>query len=102
MRAGPDRVFAWWAPVVWGPAVAGGVLVGVALGTSFIQAQDRRAVVTAEEAGLRATPSETASPDSMLPGGTMVEVEAPRNAWRRVRLGDGTGGWVSAAALDEI
>ena len=102
LRADADQGLAWWAPIAWGPVVAGLLLVVGALGTSSVQAQDRRAVVTIEAASLRTAPTDTAASDSTLKGGTMVEVKAFRGSWRRVRLGDGTGGWLPSAALREV
>ena len=99
---GADGRAAWRTPSAWGPVVAGGLLVVTALGTSYVQAHDRRAVVTSELTSLRASPSETAAADSTLPGGVMVEVQGSRNQWRRVRLGDDTVGWLPATALREV
>ncbi|PSQ94434.1 MAG: hypothetical protein BRD30_00195 [Bacteroidetes bacterium QH_2_63_10] len=55
-----------------------------------------------ETAPLRTAPNETTAPDSTLREGTMVEVQAPQGPWRRVRLGDGTIGWLPADALNEV
>ena len=102
LRAGPTQMLAWRTPIVWGPVAAGLLLVVTALGTSSLQAQDRRAVVTNETVSLRASPDQAAAADSTLKGGTMVEVRTSQNSWRRVRLGDGTVGWLPEAALSEI
>lgn len=102
LKADADWYAAWRLPIVWGPVAAGLLLVVTALGTSSLQAQDRRAVVMDETVSLRASPDDTAESDSTLKGGTMVEVWASQNSWRRVRLGDGTVGWLPETALSEI
>jgi tetratricopeptide (TPR) repeat protein len=100
--ADQDRIVAWRTPLTWGPAAAGLLLAVVALGTSYVQAHDRRGVVMSETVSLRASPANTAPPDSTLPGGTMVELQASQGQWWRVRLGDGTTGWLPTDALDEV
>jgi len=101
-RVERDQDVAWRTPLAWGPVVAGVLLVVAAFGTSYVQAQDRRAVVTSETVPLQASPDETAAADSTLKGGTMVEVRTVQGAWQRVRLGDGTVGWLPSAAVREI
>jgi len=101
-RGGPDQYLAWRMPSAWGLVAAGLLLVAVALGTSYVQAHERRAVVINETALLRTAPNETTAPDSTLREGTMVEVQAPQGPWRCVRLGDGTIGWLPADALNEV
>ena len=102
LKANADPYGAWQLPIAWGPVAAGLLLVVTALGTSSLQAQDRRAVVTNETVSLRASPDQAAAADSTLKGGTMVEVRTSQNSWRRVRLGDGTVGWLPETALSEI
>lgn len=102
LKADADRYVAWRLPIAWGPVAAGLLLVVAALGTSYVQVQDRRAVVMSETVSLQASPDQSAASDSTLKGGTMVEVRASQGAWRRVRLGDGTVGWLPEAALSEV
>jgi len=102
LRAGAGRRLAWRAPVAWGPVTAGLLLAATALGTSYVQVYDRRAVVTNGAVALRPSPDSSARADSTLKGGTMVEVQAPQKQWRRVRLGNGTVGWVPASGIREI
>jgi hypothetical protein len=52
-------------------------------------------------AGLYAEPQLAEQPVQLLPSGTPVEVLASREGFRRVRLGDGTEGWVEARYLSE-
>ena len=100
--ADSEQGMAWRAPAVWGPVVAGGLLVAAALGTSFLQAQNRRAVVTTESVSLRAAPTPSAATDSTLKGGTMVELRQGQDQWWRVRLGDGTVGWLPVSGVSEV
>jgi len=105
------------AAVAWGTSVlgqrgrlllvGGGVLVGLlgiatAFGTAYVQSLDHRAVVVAGEAPLRAAPSPEAVSDTTLPEGALLEVRSRRVQWSKVRLRDGTTGWVSAQALGDI
>lgn len=100
--ASPDRVFVWRRPGVWGTFGAGAVLLVMALGTSYVQDQTRRAVVMEEAAPLRAAPADTAVSDTTLRSGTMVDLRMQRDGWVRVRLGDQTEGWMVARALGEV
>jgi len=102
LRADADQYVAWRLPIAWGPIAAGLLLVVTALATSSLQAQDRRAVVMDETVSLRASPDQAAAADSTLTGGTMVEVRTSQSSWRRVRLGNGTVGWLPETALGEI
>lgn len=86
----------------WGPVVAGLVLVMGAMGISYIQSLDRRAVVVATEASLRARPEAEAAPDTTLPEGALLEVRTRQGQWQEVRLADETTGWVPAEALGEV
>jgi tetratricopeptide (TPR) repeat protein len=89
-------------PLVWGPVAGGLLLVAVALGTSYIQSTQQRAVVVAGQAPLRAAPTPTAVSDTTLPEGTLLGVRARRAQWTEVRLADGTVGWVPARALGDV
>jgi len=98
----PDRPDAGRHPGVWGPMVGGLLLAALALGTSYVQSLDRRAVVVAAEAPVRAAPAPEATADTTLPEGAMVEMRARRDRWQQVRLANGTTGWVPARALGAI
>jgi len=98
----PDRPGPWSHLGGWGPAAGGLLLAGVALGTSYVQSLDRRAVVVASEAPVRARPDPETAPDTTLPEGRMVEMEERRDSWRKVRLADGTIGWVPVRALGAV
>lgn len=89
-------------PVVWAPAVTGLLLVGAALGASYLQSRSQRAVVVAHEAALRGTPSAEAAPDTTLPEGALLEVRHRTPQWHEVRLSDGAMGWVPARALGDV
>lgn len=91
--AGEEELGRWRVPGAWGPIAGGFLLVIVALGASYAQSQDRRAVVTGKGVGLRATAGATTAPDTTVSEGTMVEVEAREAPWVQIRLGDGTVGW---------
>lgn len=98
----PTRPVPWRHPLVWGPIAGGGLLVAVALGTSYAQSFDRRAVVVATQAPLRADATPTAGSDTTLSEGTMIAVQARRAQWTKVRLADGTTGWVPTRALGDV
>jgi len=98
----PGRTDSWRHPLVWGPVAGGLLLVVAALGTSAVQSQERRAIVVAKQAPLRAAPSPTAVADTTLPEGTMVGIGNHRARWTKVRLANGTVGWVPARALGDV
>jgi len=98
----PDRPAPWARPGVWGPVVGGLLLAGVALGTSYLQSLERRAVVVASETPVRAAPDAGAAPDTTLSEGRMVEMGERRASWQEVRLADGTTGWVPVRALGAV
>jgi tetratricopeptide (TPR) repeat protein len=98
----PGRPDPWQHPLVWGPVAGGLLLVAVALGTSYVQSQERRAVVVAQQSPLRTAPTPTAVADTTLPEGTMVAVRDRRPPWTEVHLADGTIGWVPTRALGDI
>ena len=102
VRGGPDWASAWKGPAMGGLVGAGVLLIGAALGTSYVQAQERRAVVMEEGVPLRAAPADTAAADTTLRSGTFVNPEAERNGWTHVRLRDQTQGWIAPGALAEI
>lgn len=91
--AGDEELARWERPGAWGPIAGGLLLVTVAFGASYLQAQDRRAIVTGKDVALRATASVAAVPDTTVSEGAMVEVEARDAPWIQIRLGDGTVGW---------
>lgn len=98
----PEGTLVWRAPMAWGPMGVGLLLVAVAIGTSYVQAQERRAVVMDEAVPLRTAPADTADADTTLPAGTMVDLRTRHSEWWRVRLGDQTEGWIASPALGEI
>lgn len=98
----PDAPLPVWRPLVWGPAGAGLLLVGAALGASYLQSQSPRAVVVAQEAALHGTPSAEVAADTTLPEGALLEVRRRTPQWHEVRLSDGTVGWVPARALGDV
>lgn len=101
-RAEPNQGLAWRSPVA-GAAVGGGlVLVAVALGTSYVQAHERRAVVMPASVPLRTAPDDTAVPDTTIEAGTMLEIRVQKENWIRVRLRDQTDGWVPAGAVGSV
>jgi tetratricopeptide (TPR) repeat protein len=90
------------ASVGWGLGGVGLLLIVVALGTSFVQDRERRAVVLKENVPLRTAPEEAAPPDTTLPAGGMLEVQARSPEWARVRLPDRTDGWVPVRAIGDV
>lgn len=102
IRAGGRRNAEVRHPLVWAPAAAGLLLVAVSLGTSYVQAGQQRAVVVADRAPLRASPTATAAPDTTLPEGTLLEMKTHRTQWHEVHLANGMVGWVPARALGDV
>jgi tetratricopeptide (TPR) repeat protein len=100
--ARPRRPDPWRRPHVRGLLGGGLLLVLGALGTSYAQSLDRRAVVVASEAPVRARPAPEAASDTTLPEGRMVEMGDRRGQWQEVRLADGTTGWVPVRALGDV
>jgi hypothetical protein len=93
-RAAPDRSERIITPTVMG-LVAGGLVVWIlSLGLSVLQTPDRRAVVLAAEVPVHASPSDTASATATVREGMVLAADRSRDAWTRVRLRDGTQGWV--------
>ena len=102
VQSGTSWAGAWRVPAIGGLIGGGVLLAAIALGTSYVQAQERRAVVVDEGAALRSAPADTAASDSTLRSGTLVKPEAERNGWTRVRLGERTEGWIAPGTLAEI
>jgi tetratricopeptide (TPR) repeat protein len=98
----PGRTDPWRHPLVWGPLAGGLLLVAGALGTSFLQSQEQRAVVVTTQAALRTAPAPAAVSDTTLPEGTMLAVRERRSQWTQVRLADGTVGWVPSRLLGDV
>ena len=80
----------------------GVLFVIVALGTSYVQAHDHPAVVMPESVPLRTAPAETATPDTTIGAGTMLEIQSDQEDWARVRLRDHSEGWMRTRALGEM
>jgi hypothetical protein len=78
------------------------LLVFVAMGTSYVQVHERRAVVLNRDVPLRTSPDEAAVPDTTLPAGAMLEVRTRRTEWVQVRLLNRTVGWMPARALGDV
>ena len=57
-----------------------------------------------DEVTLRSADSAGAVPafDQPLPAGTELTIVETRDAWVRVRLADGTAGWVSASVVEPV
>jgi hypothetical protein len=79
-----------------------GLLVAVAAVATARYETRPRAVVVADAAALRTTPSATAAVAATVPEGSVLTLAAERGAWRGVRLPDGTTAWAGASALEEI
>lgn len=88
-------------PLGWGPVVAGLLLVTGAMGISYIQSHDRRAVVVATEAPLRFSRGAEAA-DTTLSEGALLELRTRKGQWREVRLANGVTGWVPAEVLGDV
>lgn len=101
-RAEDEQVFHFRDPLVWGPFILGVLLVVAALGASYLKTYDRRAVVTGDQTAIRPTGNEKASPDTTIRAGSMVEVRTQDGSWIRVRLGDGSVGWVPSRNIRDL
>lgn len=101
-RAKDEQIFHWRDPLVWGAFILGGLLVVAALGASYLKTYDLRAVVTGDQAAIRPTGNEKVAPDTTIRPGSMVEVRSQDSSWIRVRLGDGTVGWVRSRNIREL
>jgi tetratricopeptide (TPR) repeat protein len=108
--AGAFAAHAWGAPgPPWGrPACYAAVALGLALvaggwAASYGQRQGARlTVVVAAEAAVRTAPSDTARTARTLAEGSVVPLDARRARWVRVRLPDGTPGWIAAALVADV
>ncbi len=98
----PDRTGVGRHPLVWAPVVGGLLLVAVALGTSYVQSTQQRAVVVATRAPLRTAPDRDVASDTTLAEGTLLDVQGRRAKWTQVQLADGTSGWVPSRALGDV
>ncbi|MFO8099536.1 MAG: SH3 domain-containing protein [Salinibacter sp.] len=101
-RTTPGGPLPWRAPMVWGPGIAGGLMLAAAFGASAVQEAAGRAVVIADQAAVRSTPDEEASTDATLPEGKLLEVRARQGDWASIRAGEGTTGWVPRRALGDV
>lgn len=101
-RTAPTGRLPWRAPMVWGPAGAGGLVLAAALGASALQDASPRAVVIADQAVLRSTPEGDAPADTTLPEGKLLEVRGRQGDWAAVRIGEGTTGWVPNQTLGDV
>lgn len=72
-----------------------------AVGAARYEAQPR-AVVVADAADVRTGPTVGAIAVTTMPEGAVLSVTETRGRWRAVRLPDGSLGWVSASALEEV
>ena len=79
-----------------------GLFVAVAAVSAARYETRPRAVVVADEATFRTTPSTSGSEAATVLEGTVLPVESERGAWLQVRLPDGTTAWAGAASLEEI
>lgn len=102
LRAAPGQLLAWPSAGGWGAMGGGLLLVAVALGTSYVQAQERRGVVMEEAVPLRAAPADTAAADTTLRSGTMLDLRTRRGDWTHVRLGDRSEGWVATRQIGDL
>jgi tetratricopeptide (TPR) repeat protein len=102
LRAAPGRLLAWPSPGEWGAVGGGLLLVAVALGTSYVQAQERRGVVMEAAVPLRTAPTDSVAADTTLRPGTMLDLRARRGDWTRVRLGDRSEGWVATRQIGDV
>lgn len=98
-----------WNRHLRGPSSIPWILVGagllfsvLAMGTSYIQAHEQRAVVLKADVPLRAAPDEAAASDTTLPSGAVLEIQARRTEWVQVRLRDRTVGWMLGSSLGEV
>lgn len=89
-------------PLVWGPIGAGLLAIGIAIGTSYVQARSQHTVVVADKVPLRAAPDREAASDTTLSEGMILRVTSRQAEWHEVRLSEGATGWVPARAVGDI
>ncbi|NKB65553.1 MAG: tetratricopeptide repeat protein [Candidatus Latescibacteria bacterium] len=85
--------------VCLGLAVANGLFVGARLYQHHYRVE---AIVTTAEGTARSGPGEGETAVFVLHEGTKVRLERRENPWVLVRLANGLGGWLPAAAIEEI
>ena len=78
------------------------LLIGLAYATALGTAADRRAVVVAEQAAVRTSPSVRAASEADVREGFVLDVLRRQPGWLEVRLPDGTEGWVEAESIGEV
>jgi len=81
---------------------AGLMLVGLALGASYAQSLDHRAVVIAQEAPLFVSPMDQADRDTTLSAGAVLRVHRRQPNWLEVELSSGRTGWMRTDALADV
>ena len=110
VRSGRARSASPWRHPAVGGLIAAGLLMGAgAMALSYMQDTTRRAVVVAREAPVRLDPQRTAV-DTAVPEGTLLHLDRSSrpdtsesaSPWIRVRLPDGSTGWVPADSLGRI
>lgn len=94
--------FAVWLSALLFCAVAT-VATGVFLAARIHQQEERNmAIVTAAEETARSEPDADKTALFVIREGTKVQIERREGTWVLVRLGNGFGGWLPAAALTQI
>lgn len=98
----------WSHPVVAGLVVTGLLVAAAAMGVSYVQHVDRRAVVVADRVPVRSAPQASAAADTVLSEGLLVRLPPPSAAtgadttWTPVRLSPSRTGWVPTRALGRV
>lgn len=83
-------------------ATASVLLIGAGFAASLEAANRHQAVVVADDAALHEAPTPDADTALTLHEGVLVDVLQTRGAWLRVRLPNGTTGWIRAAATADV
>lgn len=93
---------AWLRAGAWSAAIAGLLIVALALGASLARTMDRRAVVITDQAILYAAPDPGAPRDTTVGEGLMLKLQRRRPAWSEVRLPNGTTGWLRSEVIGDV
>lgn len=110
VRSGRSASVSPWRHPAVGGLVAAGLVVGAgAMALSSLQHADPRAVVVARNAPIRLDPQQAAIDTSLSEGSLVRLIPSPASfpsgedsSWTRIRLPDGSTGWVPTDSLGRI
>jgi hypothetical protein len=101
-RADADQWVVWRTGTVQGAVGGGLLLLVVSLGGSVLHTSESWAVAIDGSVSVRRGPAPTATADTTLPEGAVLQIRRPQGTWVRVQLRDRTSGWVPRQALRQL